>query len=295
MKILVMALLRTGAPVRLCGREVTERTALETLHPQGPATMYFLLGYDKSGSKSLELLLSKVFPSPLFEAGGDCVYSKRTRVFGVPATFGSFDLSGALFPKRTLRFITILRDPLERLDASFTAYCQECNELRPSWTAEEMNTSRIIKTEGLTYLGCPNMSMTEYAIAFQDLYTRTFSHSRDPVDLSYRSTETDFDASIEWIQRSHPFIMLATDLYLTDKPFHNLGLYLDNDELRGINFAPHHQHHRRTSSLAPPRVFSAALVEVLPSVNTTYFAWDYKLLDWLRHNYHQPTRDPVAL
>ena len=260
-----------GGPRTLCGRSIDETFAMVPAE-----TVYFFLGFDKTGSTSMQRLLMKYYPAESYMSGfSDCVLTSTTHIFYRWGMTGEFDIRRTIAPKQ-IKFFTVLRDPLERLDSAYNYFCADCQEEGRQCKMSKTNASMPIYYD--YHLFCPEMTIYDYAIAFQDIYVRAFSHATETVGLSYVSTQTDFDNAVQWIRDAQPYIIFSSDFTGAD-PFRPLGDFLENDDIRHLRGIPRSNVHSHVFS-APP--------DAIASINSTFLSWDYKLTSWILSEYQQP-------
>ena len=254
---------------------------LKNLDGPGQDPIFLFLGLDKTGSTTIQTLLMRFLPEGSYvSAKTDCQVHENTRIFYTFSMRGDFDMSVKLSP-RTVRFFTVLRDPYERLESAYNYFCASCEEGGRQCRSEKTFVDgKRIKPRREHELTCPNMTMLEYADAFQDIYVRAFSHAEGPsrVELSFESHQHTYAAAVTWIETKKPLIMFTTT-FKEKKPLKPLGHFLGTDVFDSMKVIPHDNHHDH--SIIVPQ-------DIQETLKDKYFKWDYRLFEWLQKDYRQP-------
>ena len=250
----------------------------ELIAENGPETVYFFVGFDKTGSSTMQQVLRRYFPGSRYASPENRYACTETSyIFYTWGMFGAFDVS-AFLGQRTIKFFTVLRDPFERLGSSYNYFCADC--------AEDGRQCRSVRAENEPkfepQLFCPDMTIFEYAQAFQDVYTRAFAHADSTNDhdapLGHQITQDDYDKALSWIHRTKPFFMFTTSFTETE-PFYFLGEFLKSDVLKKITVASHSNSHAHRIAFREYEI---------QNISSTFLAWDLKLYRWLENKYQQP-------
>ena len=224
--------------------------------------LYVYAAFGKTGSSTLQ----QVFENNLGEAYID-LHSRndltKGRVFYGNGMYAQFD-APVLVPPRPIKYFTLIRNPIDRLESAYNYFCLRCEE----------RFRQCRGRENPTILTCPDLALHDYARAFGNLYTRAFSHPRTYVDLNYNVTAADYDAAVTWLNDNRPYVMFTETL--TDN-FDRLAQYIGH---------PLHVPRKdvRNSNDHEMIIPDWARLEIA----TNHFAWDVKLYDYLFFEYTQP-------
>lgn len=98
---------------------------------------------------------------------------------------GFCELLAAVRPERRCRYMTLLRDPIERVISEWNYFCVGCAEggrMCANSTLQRMVDSTMgpaFRSAGLPNNTCPSMSLTDYATLSGNRYTAEFSRTDD--------------------------------------------------------------------------------------------------------------------
>lgn len=228
------------------------------------------VAFDKTGSTSLQRTFSDVLKTRYFSPDFRCPPPRWPILWYTWGQYAHFGLSEFT----SVKYMTMLRDPLSRLNSAYVYFCAWCSE-----------RGRQCGREAPSVLTCPNLTLTQYAHAFADLYTRAFANPYNHVDLHYEVTDVEYGNAISFFETTKPLVLFLEDLTNSERPLRTLAEYTGFPGFANISTFRHENYlhspksNNKTAPFIPREDYDGA---------RRFLAWDIRLMAWLRHNYTQP-------